>query len=147
MNYSEPLISQVSIFFRAAGCGIILGILYDAISLVRMLFGERKGVYVFFDTLYFLVAAVISFFFMVLYNSGQVRLNLMLAEGAGAIAFHFSLGRYILQGFASELVRIKKILSFVAVPFVKTSGMVYLFLKRTGITFIERISFRKNIKK
>lgn len=129
MNYSEPLISQVTVFFRAVGCGIILGMLYDALSLVRMLFGERKGVYVFFDTLYFLAASLISFFFMVLYNSGQVRFNLMLAEGAGGIAFHFSLGRYVLGRFAAGISRIRSFLRFLARPFVKTAGKVCVFFK------------------
>lgn len=68
MNYSEPLVNQVAVFCRAVGSGVLLGIIYDTVSAVRMLFGERKSVYVFFDTLYFVIASLVSFFFMVLYN-------------------------------------------------------------------------------
>ncbi len=119
MNYSEPLISQVVIFCRAIGCGILLGVLYDVVSLVRMFFGERKAIYVFFDTVYFIAASVISFFFMVLYNSGQVRLNLMLGELFGGMAFHLSLGKYILGRCNVYLNRAWKILSLLLWPFRK----------------------------
>ena len=118
MNYSEPLINQVTVFFRALGCGILLGIFYDLVSAVRMTFGERKVIYVFFDTLYMVLAAVMSFFFMVLYNSGQVRLNLIFAEFIGCTAFHFSFGKYILKRYSVYLSRIRKFFSFAARPFV-----------------------------
>ncbi len=125
MNYSEPLISQVVIFCRAIGCGILLGVLYDVVSLVRMLFGERKAIYVFFDTVYFIAASVMSFFFMVLYNSGQVRLNLMLAELFGGVAFHLSLGKYILGRCYIYLNRVRKIISILLRPFRKTTLKIY----------------------
>ncbi len=147
MNYSEPLISQITVFFRAVGCGILLGIVYDIISLIRMLFGERKGVYVFFDTAYFILASVISFFFMVLYNSGQIRLNIMLAEMAGGIAFHFSLGKYMLKSFSRELEHLRKLLSFLARPFVKTAGRVCTFLKSSASITSKELTGVKNIEK
>ncbi len=149
MNYSEPLINQITVFCRAAGCGILLGILYDGVSLIRMTVGEKKGIYVFFDTVYFLLASVVSFFFMVLYNSGQVRLNLMLAELVGGAAFHFSLGRYVLEGYSLQLNRVRCLASFMARPFVRTAeGIRDFFLekmtkkrkKRPGAENKEKIS-------
>ncbi len=147
MNYSEPLISQIVIFCRAVGCGIILGALYDAVSLIRMLFGERKGVYVFFDTVYFLSASLVSFFFMVLYNSGQVRLNLMLAELFGGTAFHFSLGKYILGRCYVHLSRIRKILSFAARPFIKATVIFKDFCVKLFRTRVKHPSAEKNKEK
>ena len=55
MNYSEPLINQITVFFKAVGCGTLLGALYGVLSFFRMLFGERKSVYVFFDTVFFVL--------------------------------------------------------------------------------------------
>ncbi len=147
MNYSEPLITQIVIFCRGVGCGVLLGALYDAVSAVRMLFGERKSVYVFFDTVYFLFASLISFFFMVLYNSGQVRLNLMAAELFGGAAFHFSLGRYILGRYASELFRIRKILSFFAKPFRKWVKKISDFSDKLFSGVRKKLSEGKNKEK
>ncbi len=147
MNYSEPLISQVVIFCRAIGCGVLLGVLYDTVSFVRMLFGEKKSVYVFFDTVYFLVASLVSFFFMVLYNSGQVRLNLMIAELFGGVAFHLSLGKYILGRCYIQLNRIRKILSFLSRPFTKTAVKIYGFSENIFPKFTKKASTEKNKEK
>ncbi len=119
MNYSEPLVSQVIIFFRAVGAGIILGILYTAVSFMRMIFGERKSVYVTFDIIFSLAASVVSFFFMVLYNTGQVRLNLMVGELFGGVAFHLSLGRYILSSAEKYIIKTGKAVAFLLSPVKK----------------------------
>lgn len=127
MNYSEPLISQITVFCRAVGCGVLLGIVYCVFSLARMTLGERKSIYVLFDTVYFLFASVISFFFMVLYNSGQARFNLMLAELFGAVSFHFSFGRYILDRYALNLNRVRRLVRFLTRPFVRAGKKIYSF--------------------
>lgn len=151
MNYSEPLISQVIIFCRAIGCGILLGVLYGVISFIRMLFGERKGIYIIFDTAFFIIASFVSFFFMVLYNSGQVRLNLMLAELAGGTAFHFSVGKYILERCSVYFDFIRKILSLLLSPFRKTALKASRFSKKlftvTKNTLSGRQKKEKNPKK
>lgn len=147
MNYSEPLISQVTVFFRAVGCGILLGMLYDVFSAVRMTFGEKKYIYIFFDTAFFLLASLISFFFMVLYNSGQVRLNIMVAELSGGIVFHHSLGRYILKRYAVHLNRLRKIVLLFASPFIKTSMKLYGFFGKLYKDTQKVLSQRKNKEK
>ncbi len=119
MNYSEPLISQVTVFFRAIGCGVLLGVLYDAVGIIRMLFGEKKCIYVFFDTAFFLAASAVSFFFMVLYNSGQVRFNLIFAELVSAVVFHFSFGVYILKQWKNYVLSMRKVIRFLTKPFCK----------------------------
>ncbi len=147
MNYSEPLVNQLTVFCRAIGVGVLLGIIYDGFSAVRMLFGERKSVYVFFDTAYFLVASLVSFFFMVLYNSGQVRINLMLAELFGGTAFHFSFGKYILGNYLKHLNRIRKILSYILKPFCNFTERVSVFFKGKLSEWQKRVSGGKNIVK
>ena len=71
------------------------------------------------------MASVISFFFMVLYNSGQIRLNLMLAELFGGLAFHFSLGKYILMRYDRHLHRIRKIFA-IPIKAIKRAGSFLL---------------------
>ena len=147
MNYSEPLINQVVIFCRAVGCGIILGVLYDGVSLIRMVFGERRGIYIFFDTAYFIAASLVSFFFMVLYNSGQIRLNIMLAELFGAAAFHLALGKYILKSCSVHLSRIRRLFLFAARPFIKAAVKFRSFLSDTFLYGDKKAFSRKNKEK
>ncbi len=147
MNYSEPLVNQVTVFCRAVGSGVLLGIIYDAVSAVRMLFGERKSVYVFFDTLYFVIASLVSFFFMVLYNSGQVRMNLMLAELFGAVALHFSFGKYLLGIYGKNLSLIRNFLKFIFRPFFISVRRIQSFLKDKLSAQRNLVSDSKNIVK
>lgn len=119
MNYSEPLITQFTVFLRSLGAGVILGAVYEVIALIRAIFGQKKCVYVTFDITFALVASVISFFFMVLYNSGQIRFHLMLGELAGGLAFHLSVGRYIVTTAEKYILLIKKFLNFLLSPLRK----------------------------
>ncbi len=119
MNYSDPLISQVTVFFRSVGAGIILGIIYSALSFLRMVFGEKKSVYITFDIIFAVTASVVSFFFMVLYNTGQVRFNLMVGELAGGLAFHLSIGRYFLSVMQKYINAIRKTVAFLLSPIKK----------------------------
>lgn len=130
MNYSEPLIKQIIVFFRAIGCGIIIGIVYEAVTALRILFGEKTRVYYFFDILFSLLASVISFFFMVLYNSGQVRLNVILAEVFGAVAFHLSLGRYMEEYLSRLIIFLKGLIRKTLYPFEILINKLVLFVKK-----------------
>lgn len=147
MNYSEPLVSQVVIFCRSIGCGILLGMFYDIVSFIRMLFRERKGICVFFDNFYFIIASLVSFFFMVLYNSGQVRLNLMLGELFGGMAFHLSMGKYILGRCYIYLTGVRKIFSFMARPFVKAAVKIKFLSEKLFCEKINNPSTGKNKEK
>lgn len=151
MNYSDPLISQVTVFFRSVGAGIILGLIYDVLCFIRMIFGERKSIYVTFDIIFALTASVVSFFFMVLYNTGQVRFNLMLGELFGGLAFHLSLGRYILSVAQKYIDAIRKAVAFLLSPIkkitLKTVEKIKGKLKNHKITDLEAEKPQKTKKK
>ena len=97
MNYSEPLSNQLSVFLSGVGFGFILCALYVAVKLLSRVFGKGKTAVMISDAVFVLSATVISFFFMIMINNGEVRFNLIIAQATGGIVIYFTVGRYILR--------------------------------------------------
>ncbi|MBQ7295675.1 MAG: spore cortex biosynthesis protein YabQ [Clostridia bacterium] len=95
MNYAEPLSNQIVVFIRSVGLGVLLGFVYEIFSVLRTLLSDKRWAYIICDLCFCFSATLMSFFFMVLYNGGTVRLNLILAQAAGGVAFHLSVGTYL----------------------------------------------------
>lgn len=95
MSYSEPLVNQIRVFFLSIGVGVFLCLCYIAVQSFFRLFGKGNRVYCFADGIFCVIFAFVSFFFMVLYNSGRVRLHLILGECVGFFVFYFAVGRYM----------------------------------------------------
>ena len=83
MTYSEPLINQVRVFLLSIGVGVPLCFLYILMQSIVAFLGERKWVIYTSDIIFSAVSAFISFFFMVFYNNGRVRLHLIIGEALG----------------------------------------------------------------
>ena len=106
MRYTEPLSNQVLMFISSIGPGVIIGLLYDVIFAFFRRLGKNKATTIIGDILFSTVAMLISFFYMVVYNNGTVRLNVAVAQIIGAVAFHITMGRYVAEivGFAAMLI-------------------------------------------
>lgn len=106
MRYAEPLSNQVLIFISSIGPGIILGLLYDVISAFFGKLSKKSAFVIAGDIIFGITATLISFFYMVIYNNGIVRLNIIVAQVIGAVAFHYTLGRYVVRvvGFISMII-------------------------------------------
>ncbi len=63
-------------------------------SLFRAVFGKKRAIF-FADIAFSVTATVVSFFFMVFYNNGQVRLHLFMGEALGFFVFMRTVGRHI----------------------------------------------------
>ena len=95
MSYSEPLINQPRVLLLSVGVGALLCIFYIIIQGFFRILGEGRLSYYHADGVFCVIFALVSFFFMVLYNNGRVRLHLILGEGAGFFIFYFSVGKYL----------------------------------------------------
>ena len=111
MSYVQSHSEQLIIFIRCIGLGVLLGLLYDAFSVLRSLLSDKMRAYVFCDIVFSLIATVISFFFMVLYNNGRVRFNLVAAQLMGGVAFHLSAGRHLIRPLSLAAEGIRKVLA------------------------------------
>lgn len=117
MSYSEPLINQPRVLFFSIGVGVLLCFFYILVQGLARLFGEGRFSYYIADGLFCVIFALISFFFMVLYNNGRVRLHLILGEGAGFFLFYFSAGKYLYALFEKGIKLFRKALLIFFKPY------------------------------
>ncbi len=136
MTYREPLSNQVLIFISAIGPGVLIGLIYDVIFSFFRAFGKKKAIIIAADLCFSVSATLISFFYMVIFNSGTVRFNMILAQLIGAVAFHFTLGNYLSKPVAFVADFIAKLIGFIVYPVAivcKKSGE-YIRKKREKAT-------------
>lgn len=138
MTYAEPLSNQVLMFISSIGPGVIIGLIYDVIFSFFRSLSNRRAVIIAADLMFSVVATLISFFYMVIYNSGTVRLNIIVAELIGAVAIHIAVGKYVAVavGFIGKIIgRVAGIISY---------PVVYIFSKIRRI--LDKIP-KKTVKK
>ena len=116
-------------------------LIYIAVhSGVRLLFGKDRGIF-FADIVFCVITAVVSFFFMVFYNDGQVRLHLILGEAFGFFVFMRSVGKHLLKGLLSVAQLLHNIAVRLLYPFLRV-GRAFL-----GIFRLAREKIRLIIRK
>ncbi len=116
MSYSEPLVNQIRVFFLSIGVGVVICLLYIAVQSIFRLFGKGNRVYYFADGVFCVLFAFVSFLFMVLYNSGRVRLHLVMGEAVGFFVFYFAVGRYMYALLLKVAELIRKAVGFILLP-------------------------------
>ena len=80
MRYGEPNRIQAEILFCALGVGFILGVMYAGWMLLRVCIRHSATAVAVEDVVYCIAAAIITFLFLMDYNSGAVRFYLLSAE-------------------------------------------------------------------
>ena len=108
MSYSELLINQVYRFFLAVGFGVLMGAVYELLSILKILLSEGRKTVVFTDIIFSVLFTVFSFFFMLVYNEGEARANLVVAQLAGVYVFHLTFGKRLIKPFIALKGKIKR---------------------------------------
>lgn len=116
MSYSEPLVNQIRVFFLSIGVGVVVCLLYIAVQGFFRFFGKSSRVYYFADGVFCVLFAFVSFFFMVLYNNGRVRLHLVLGEAAGFFVFYLAVGRFMLEMLFKAAETARRVTDLVLLP-------------------------------
>lgn len=147
MSYSQPLSSQVIIFIRTIGLGVLLGLLYEFFAALRMLLSDKKWAYILCDTAFSLIGSIASFFFMVLFNDGIVRFNLVMAELLGALCFHFSAGKYLIKPLLFISKKLRQLLRFMTLPIRVIIKKVVAAISKSGQKRMIRANKEKKSKK
>ena len=137
MRYTQPLSDQVLIFISSIGPGVIIGFLYDVIFSFFRTFGNKRALTIAADLIFSVVTTLLSFFYMVVYNSGVVRLNIIIAQLIGAIAFHYTIGRYVEKGVCLIARLMNKLIKTVFFPLTfivkKSAGFIKNAVNKTAI--------------
>lgn len=77
--------------------GAIIGLLFDAFRVSRLVF-KLNAVAVFIEDIFFCIITAVSFFaFCFIFNDGQIRLFTIIAAILGWVIYYFALGRFIFR--------------------------------------------------
>lgn len=143
MTYTEPLFNQISRFAVSVGFGFIICILYFNIFFIRKVISDKKSAVIVQDVVFGIITTIMSFFYMVIYNNGEARLNLLIGEITGAVVFYFALGKYIVAYIEKTAVLIRKIVLNILLPLNIYLSSFRVFYKKINV-YIKK---RKNIKR
>ncbi len=141
MIYIQGMAEQTEIFFYSLGFGFLLGILYDIFRLVRLVISRSKGFVLFMDLLYFAVCSVLVFCFMLVADSGKVRLYTVAGEAIGWLIYYFSFGTVAIR-FSNAVVSF-----FRKVNYAISSRLKDIFGKLFGKFRKMRVNCKKIIRK
>lgn len=92
MVYIQGIAEQTQIFLYSLGFGFLLGVLYDVFRTLRLIISRSKSFVFFADLLYFILCSFLTFFFIMVVDSGRVRLYVALGEILGWFIYYFSFG-------------------------------------------------------
>ena len=145
MEYIFRLASQTRGCLMSLGFGLLVGVLYDILRVIRLTLTKSKiAVYV-FDTLFVFLASTGSFLFMLTVTDGQLRAFIVFGELLGFFVYYFSFGVIAVKFTTKTAEKIKaffkRIFNMILAPFKK------IFV-RVSAKITENIKkLRKNVQK
>lgn len=145
MVYIQGLAAQTRIFFYSLGFGFMLGILYDVFRTLRLIISKSKAFAFLSDIIYFPLGSFLTFCFIMVVDSGKVRLYVFFGEILGWLIWYFSFGAIALR-FTNAVIRIfNRMFSVVYGPIKRVLRTVY---RKSGkIAANSKKIIRKNNKK
>ena len=125
------LSEQTAYFLWSLVLGLALGVLYDAVRMVRMVLKAGRIHVMISDILFFAICGVVTSFFALPFNKGDVRGFIIFGEAAGFLVYRLTLGAFmgkvyaflarVLRGFVQKIRKIlEKIFNYLlkAIAFV-----------------------------
>lgn len=145
MEYIQSLSAQTNMFLYSFGFGFLLGILYDIVRTFRMMISRSKTIVFIADLIYFAACAVLTFAFILVMDSGKIRLYVAAGEVLGWLVYYFSFGSIAIKISAYLCRQIKRLFSVIFRPFLvlirKIAGQ-----NRKTVNFVKK-TLRKSNKK
>ncbi len=123
MEYIISLSTQTKGFLFSVGFGVIIGVLYDLLRIVRLCLTGKSFFVAVFDIVFAVSAAVLSFLFFLTVTDGEIRLYILFGEMLGFLIYYFSFGIIAVRFCEKTAEKIKKffkkLFMFVFSPFIK----------------------------
>ncbi|MBE6881116.1 MAG: hypothetical protein E7490_09815 [Ruminococcaceae bacterium] len=142
MNVNTPITEQMLSFVI---CGVIIGILYEPLRILRQLVKHKNILTGIEDTLFFALCGFLLFGLSMNVGNGQFRLLYLISACIGAFAYYFTLGKIVRLIYSLLIKSISKIIRFILKPIKKILGIIVLKIKRLFVGLYEK--FRKSGQK
>lgn len=149
MEYLSGIAVQTQLFLYAFGFGFVLGILYDIFRIIRLIFSGGRGAVFAADILYLAVCMLLTFYFALVLNSGQLRGYVAAGEILGWLVYYFSFGSIAVR-ISNRIINAgKKLLRgtarLIAMPIKFITRKINRLFKKI-YSFLAKIN-RKSVKK
>ena len=141
MSYLQGLDEQFKIFFYSLGAGAVICIIYECIKQIRNIFGMSNILVFFLDLIFSFIAAIVTFIYMLIMNSGRVRLYILIGELFGFLIYYFTFGKFLSNAFSNIKRKVQKLKKKI---FEKLSK---LCLKNKQIKFFNLLKSKVGVKK
>lgn len=102
------LTEHLELLLTAALLGMVLGAVYDFGRVLRAYFGNGRAFVFILDVLFWIIAAVATYWFFLVFNGGKIRTPVLLAEVGGAALWYFTIGKAIIKKVRASSERVKK---------------------------------------
>jgi len=131
---------QTRVFILAFGFGFLLGIVYDTLRVIRMLFADTKKLIAVQDIVFSLITFFAVFNFFLVVNKGEFRGFFFLSIALGVLLYRLSFGAFVLFLFDKVFLFLKTVTKILLFPF----RIIYRPIKRAGNCFIKKVKkFKK----
>ncbi len=89
MDYIVGMPRQTTNFLLSLGFGFCIGVLYDVVRTIRLIFGGGKRTVLIFDILYSAFAGLVTFIFSLVITNGMVMAYVVFGEMLGFYILHY----------------------------------------------------------
>lgn len=145
MDYIQGLAEQTEIFLYSLGFGFLLGILYDVFRTLRLIISNSRLFVFIWDLLYFAVCSFLTFCFIMVIDSGKLRIYVALGEILGWLIYYFSFGSIAMKVSNAVIRFFSRIFEAVFKPIKRIFVWFCKKIRKTGV-FCKKI-IRKSDKK
>lgn len=143
----EFIVAEARLFLESAYYGMILGITYDVLRILRRIIKHRNTIVYIEDYLFWVAWGVILFSLIFNYNDGVIRGYVFAGVLTGALMYIYGISRYIVK-YISALLNI--IITFILKKPLKVVKMILmkpLNMLRKGISNLNGRFKEKKAKK
>jgi len=122
--------SQTVIFLYSVLFGFFLGYIFDLFRITRIAFKTCNAIIFIEDVIFFVIATISSFIFILTNNNGVLRCFLIVGELLGAIIYFFSLSIVIIKAATAIINFIKAIIRFLYKIFIRPIIKLFLLIRK-----------------
>ena len=102
------LTGQSTVFLLSCCFGVILGALYDLFRIFRLAIPCNKFIIFIQDIIFWVICTALTFAFMLITSSGQIRGFIIFGELLGAVIYYCTIGILVMKS-SKFIIRIVKI--------------------------------------
>lgn len=107
------LADQVFVFVSSLLVGAALGLLYDIFRITRIAFPTAPAVVFIEDVLFFLICALVTFFYGLTVIDGMLRVFLILGELLGGIIYFCTIGQLVMRVSKTIIKAVEAVIRFI----------------------------------